>query len=179
MRTCIQCSGELPPISPFHRKYCSGACKAKYRKTHVAGKLSDGHDCRVCGEHIALKAGQANKWICSARCRRAQNARSVREFHLRRPLMEAIYRARTREKVLPDNSNVRFYRLNPGAPRACQSCGEARVTEVAHKPGHERLGQRRTAANWKWPEMTWVLCPTCHRLLDRMNYSPEELGLTI
>ena len=24
---------------------------------------------------------------------------------------------------------------------------------------------------------TWVLCPTCHRLLDRMNYTLEELGL--
>jgi len=25
--------------------------------------------------------------------------------------------------------------------------------------------------------MVWVLCPTCHALLDRMHYPPEELGL--
>jgi hypothetical protein len=30
----------------------------------------------------------------------------------------------------------------------------------------------------RWPEKVWVLCPTCHRLLDRMNYSPSELGLS-
>jgi hypothetical protein len=33
------------------------------------------------------------------------------------------------------------------------------------------------AANMQWPEMVWVLCPTCHRLLDRMHYPPTDLGL--
>jgi hypothetical protein len=93
--------------------------------------------------------------------------------------MEAVYRARTREKKLPDSQNVRFYRLNPTAPKECENpaCKESRVLEIAHRPGHERLGQRRSSANMRWPEMVWVLCPTCHRLLDRMNYSPEDLGL--
>lgn len=176
MLKCIECKVDLTG-SHTQRKFCSGRCKARYRKKHPHGKLLDGHKCRVCGSHIHLGPGQANKWLCSPKCQRAANAKSVREFHARRPLMEATYRARTKDRRHPDNSNVRFYRLNPDAPKACESCGEARVTEVAHKPGHERLGARRSAANWKWPEMVWVLCPTCHRLLDRMNYMPEELGL--
>lgn len=179
MRNCIECGVEFPPSSHFHRKYCSGKCKARHRKKTAAGKLADGHDCRVCGKHIELKPGQANKWICSAKCRRARNAESVRDFHLRRPAMEAIYRARTKKKLPPDSANRRFYKLNPNAPRTCESCGEARVTEVAHKPGHERIGERRSSANLKWPTMVWVLCPTCHRLLDRMGYSPQELGLAL
>lgn len=176
LQPCIQCGTEMAP-SHAHRKYCSGKCKAGYRKTHGGGTISDGHNCRQCGIHFDISPGQHNKWLCSEACRRASNARSVREFHLRRPLAEATYRLRTRKKMLPDSQNVRFYRLNPSAPRNCESCGESRVCEIAHRPGHERLGQRRSAANMKWPEMVWVLCPTCHRLLDRMHYSPEELGL--
>lgn len=174
---CIQCGAKLPPESHFHRKYCSGACKSRYRKTNATGTMADGHACRECGKHIELGPGQANKWVCSAECKRARLARSVREFHKRRPEMEAAYRARTRAKRLPDNSNVRFYRINPSAPRACQSCGESRVLDVAHRLGHERIGERRTAANWKWPEKVWILCPTCHALVDRMHYDPAELGL--
>ena len=49
--------------------------------------------------------------------------------------------------------------------------------DVAHKPGHERVGAWRSAANCVWPTMVWVLCPTCHALLDRMHYPPEDLGL--
>jgi hypothetical protein len=173
---CVECGVGMNKAH-YHAKYCSGRCKARYRKKHGGGKVSDGHACRVCGKLFPLLPGQHNKWLCSDACRRASNAKSVREFHKRRPLMEAIYRTRTRKKLLPDNAGVRFYRLNPDAPRACESCGEDRVTEAAHKPGYERIGARRTSKNLRWPEMTWVLCPTCHRLLDRMGYSPEELGL--
>lgn len=173
---CIEC-GKGMTRAHYHAKYCSPKCKARYRKKHGGGTLSGGHACRVCGKHIQLSSGQGNKWICSVECRRSSNARSVREFYKRRPEMEVIYRAKTKKKMLPDSANVRFYRLNPEAPRTCEACGESRVTEVAHKPGHERIGARRANGNLRWPEMTWVLCPTCHRLLDRMNYSPDELGL--
>lgn len=173
---CIQCGAALNKRT-IVAKYCSGKCKARYRKANISTKLADGHQCRICQKWFPLKPGQANKWLCSPECRRASNAKSVREFHLRRPQMEQIYRNRTKEKLPPDSSNVRFYRLNPHAPRACEACGESRVTEVAHKPGHERLGERRSSANLKWPEKVWVLCPTCHRLIDRMRYHPSELGL--
>lgn len=173
---CIECGTEMIG-SHIHRKFCSVKCKARYRKKHPHGKLSDGHNCRVCGKLFQLEARQANKWLCSPECIRAANAKSVREFHKRRPTAEKIYRARTKAKVEPDSQNRRFYLLNPTAPRACQSCGENRVTEIAHKPDNPRLGERRSSANMKWPDMVWVLCPTCHRLLDRMRYPPEELGL--
>jgi hypothetical protein len=125
-----------------------------------------------------LSNGQHNKWLCSDKCRRAANAKSVREFYKRRPLMEAIYRQRIIEKRLSDSNNIRFYKTNPTAPRACESCGEGRVTEIAHKPGYERLRQGRRTTNTKWPDQVWVLCPTCHRVLDRMHYAPSDLGLT-
>ncbi len=174
---CIECASRMEG-SNIRKMYCSIRCKARYRKRN-GGRLSDGHICRICEKLFPLRKGQANKWLCSDKCRRAMNAKSVREFHLRRPKMEALYRAKTKAKLPPDSSNKRFYALNPDAPRACESCGESRVTEISHKPGHERLGQRRSSANLKWPTMTWVLCPTCHRLLDRMNYSPSELGLSL
>lgn len=173
---CVECGADLLG-SLMIRKYCSTTCKARFRKKHKLGTMRDGHDCRVCGTHIELGPGQANKWLCSDACRRAANARSVREFHKRQPHAEAAYRARTRQKLPPDSQHERFYRCNPGAPRSCESCGERRVVEIAHRPGHERHGARRSAANQKWPEMVWILCPTCHRLLDRMHYSPADLGL--
>jgi hypothetical protein len=91
--------------------------------------------------------------------------------------MEAIYRARTKAKQLPDSNLIRFRRTNLDAPMACESCGETRVLDLAHKPEHRRNGEWRSVKNCSWPERVWVLCPTCHALLDRMNYSPEELGL--
>lgn len=174
--TCVECAVEMTG-SHIHRRYCSGRCKARWRAKHGPKEPVSHHACRICGTSFEIGPGQANKWLCSAPCRRASAAQSVRTFHDRRPQQEAIYRARTKEKRLPDNNLLRFYRTNPSAPRACESCGEARVLEVAHKPGAERLGQWRSSVNCRWPELVWVLCPTCHRLLDRMNYTPEELGL--
>jgi len=174
---CVECGIEMPG-SHIHRKYCSSRCKGRYWKKHGPKEPVTHHDCRICGKRFPIGHGQNNKWLCSAECRRASNALSARTFHLRRPQMEAIYRARAKDKKLPDNQNVRFYRLNPDAPKCCESCGEERVVEVAHRPGHERLGERRSSANMVWPQMVWVLCPTCHRLLDRMHYTPGELGLT-
>lgn len=173
---CVQCSGEMPD-SHIHRKYCSPRCKALWAKIHPWVPLSNGHNCRVCGNHIELLPGQGNKWICSDACRKKRAADSVRKFHRVRPERQSEYRKRTRIKCGPDSNLLRFYKWNPGAPRACESCGESRVLESAHKPAFERTGQGRKRSNSKWPEMVWVLCPTCHTLLDRMNYPPAELGL--
>ena len=173
---CIQC-GKIMIGAHIHKKYCSRKCKTAYYRTNPCPPVSNGHICRICGKWFQISKGQHNKWLCSIECIRASTAKSVREFHKRRPQMEAIYRARTKKKLPPDSMARRFYRTNPNAPRSCESCGETRVLEVAHKPGHERMGERRSSQNMRWPEFVWVLCPTCHRLLDRMNYSPQELGL--
>lgn len=175
---CFGCGEPMLDVR-HNRKYCSIKCKSKYQRSlpPVTGVIK--HACRSCGHEFAIGPGQGNKWLCSDACRKSANAKSVRSFHARRPTMEAVYRQRSREKQGPDSQNKRFYDLNPDAPKACEACGEDRVLEVAHKPGCERFGQRRSTKNMKWPEQVWVLCPTCHRLHDRMNYSPEELGLTV
>jgi len=172
---CVHCGIEMPGASPS-KMYCSRTCKRAFRAINPPER-TDVHPCRMCGAEIPIGPGQGNRWLCSPECRRASVAKSVREFHLRRPEAEAIYRERTKQKKLPDSNLVRFYRHNPKAPRACQSCGESRVLDVAHRPGSERFGEWRSRANTVWPQMVWVLCPTCHMLLDRMNYSPKELGL--
>lgn len=174
---CVECQTEMPGVHS-HKKYCSALCKRKWQTKNPSPPAAAGHNCRACGVLFPIGPGQNNKWLCSDKCRRVSNAASVRDFHVRRPKMEALYRTRTREKMPPDSQNRRFYSQNPAAPKCCESCGEARVTEIAHRPGFERIGQRRAVANSLWPQMVWVLCPTCHRLLDRMNYLPADLGLS-
>ncbi len=172
---CRQCGVAMSP-GHLSRRYCSDACKKAYATANGI-RAAAGGICRQCGKWFPKGPGQNARAICSPECRRARNAESVRTFHERRPAQEAIYRKRTRQKHGPDSNLKRFYRWNPSAPRACESCGEARVLEVAHKPSCPRLGERRAAKNYIWPALVWVLCPTCHRLLDRMNYSTSELGL--
>lgn len=175
---CYGCDEPMFDVR-HNRKYCSIKCKARYRKSLPKPSGPITHACRFCSTEFIIGPGEGNKWLCSEVCRKSSHANSVRNFHGRRPLMEAVYRKRSREKQGSDSQNKRFYHLNPNAPKQCESCGESRVLEVAHKPGHERFGERRGAKNMKWPEQVWVLCPTCHRLHDRMNYSPKELGLTV
>lgn len=174
--SCVECGAEMPG-SHIHRMYCSRRCKGRWRKKHGPKVPVAEHPCRMCGGIFPIGSGQGNKWLCSPECRRASNAKSVREFYQRRPQQEAIYRARTKAKKLPEGNLVRFYRSNGNAPRACESCGETRVLDVAHKPDHPRIGEWRSSRNCRWPQMVWVLCPTCHALLDRMHYAPAELGL--
>lgn len=159
-------------------RFCSGKCGAAFRWKHRPNPITS-HVCRNCGKEFPIRPDQNQKWTCSDKCRRARVAKITREWHLRNPQRDALYRMRTKAKQLPENNLVRFRRHNKHAPHACEACGEKRVLDVAHKPGHERNGQGRSSRNCRWPEMVWVLCPTCHALIDRMHYPPSELGLTI
>lgn len=175
---CLHCGHTEPDWNPC-RKFCSTRCKSAYGKANGWQAKDGTHVCRICGESFPIGPRQHNKWLCSDECRRASVAKQTREFHLRRPERNSVYRARTKAKQLPESNLVRFRRTNPNAPMACESCGERRVLDVAHKPGHERNGQWRNSQNCVWPEKVWVLCPTCHALIDRMHYPPEELGLKV
>lgn len=177
-RLCLHCQQPIPIDRKNGALYCSHSCKVKFNKAIIRSGPVTTHTCRTCQKIFPITPRQNNKWLCSPECRRARNAEHVREFHKRQPLAEALYRARTRAKILPDGNLIRFYRSNPTAPKKCESCEEHRVLEIAHKPGHQRFGAGRTTENTTWPDKVWVLCPTCHRLIDRMNYSPAELGLT-
>src|SRR5271166_448031 len=172
---CVECGAEMPG-SHIRRMYCSRRCKGRWQRKHPKPPVHS-HECRICGKTFEIGPDQHNKWLCSDGCRRASNAKSVREFHERRPQQQEIYRVRRKAKKLPDGNLIRFYRTNPHAPRACESCGENRVLDVAHKPGLERRGEWRSSRNCRWPEMVWILCPTCHALLDRMNYPTSDLDL--
>lgn len=172
---CRECGNNLESLHAS-KKYCSMACKKRYLKRH-GGSIDSGHNCRMCGTWFPLLPGQGNKWLCSDACRKASNAKSVREFHRRKPEAEKIYRRRTKKRI-QDSLSRRFYQWNPHAPKHCEACGEDRVLDVAHRPESPRLGERRSRSNCKWPEHVWVLCPTCHTLLDRIGYSPKELGLS-
>lgn len=176
MRTiiCLKC-GKEAVVKRERKKFCSQKCGAAYRLS-LKPKITQ-HKCRMCGKDFPIGPWQNQKWLCSDTCRRASKAKSVREFHLRHPDRESAYRERTKEKIGPDGNLKRFRKINPTAPMACESCGERRVLDVAHKPKHRRNGAWRSAQNCRWPEQVWILCPTCHALLDRMHYSPEELGL--
>jgi hypothetical protein len=180
MAECLHCNVTLKrEISTKGRKilYCSTECGWKFRGSKKP-RVTE-HECRNCGKVFPIYAGQNQKWLCSDDCRRERVSKITREWRERNPDRETLYRQRSKEKQLPDSNLLRFRRWNADAPSKCESCGEHRVLDIAHKPGYERNGQWRNSKNCKWPEMVWVLCPTCHALLDRMRYSPEELGLRV
>lgn len=176
LRTCDHCGIEYS----FRRsdsRFCSQKCGAAFRWAAAPKDTDKARSCRVCGKQFFATKDANQKRTCSDECRRARIAKITREWHQRNPEREAIYRHRTKEKQLPESNLRRFRMRNPDAPTACESCGESRVLDVAHKPGYERNGAWRSAKNCVWPQMVWLLCPTCHALLDRMRYRPEELGL--
>lgn len=173
---CLNCKA-VAPIGKQSKKFCSQKCGSAYRWKKKP-KVTH-HNCRTCGKSFPIRPDQGQKWLCSPECRRARVAKTVREFHLRNPERQTLYRARTKAKQLPDSNLRRFRRWNPNAPMACEACGETRVLDMAHKPGCERNGEWRNRLNCKWPDHVWVLCPTCHALIDRMRYPPEDLGLRV
>jgi len=176
-KRCEHCGLEYS----YHRstsRFCSQICGAAFRWAKQPKVTDRGRTCIVCGAWMALRRDQSQKKTCSAKCRRARVAQITREWHKRNPERESLYRQRTKAKQGPESNLLRFRRTNPNAPMACEACGELRVLDVAHKPGKERNGAWRSATNCVWPEMVWVLCPTCHALIDRMHYPPAEFGLT-
>ena len=135
-------------------------------------------NCRSCGTpfSVAIQRADANRQHCSRECAVKSARESRRRFYERKPEKYREYHVKSRDRLGPDGNLKRFYARYPNAPRACQSCGERRVLDVAHKPGHERNGAWRSKENTTL-EKVWILCPTCHALLDRMGYSPSEMGL--
>lgn len=77
-----------------------------------------------------------------------------------------------------DTLEKRIRKKYPNLPKVCQAkgCGERRVLEFAHRPKFKRNGAWRKVSMYQ-PNMIWVLCPTCHRVLDKGIETPEEMGL--
>lgn len=174
---CLKCGTLFDAGTPW-AIYCTQECKAKHRWSSLVEKRGvQTKYCRQCGALFELaKRGHANKRHCSQECAIKSARESRSKFYDRNPHKVAQYRKIAREKVGPDGNLKRFYARHPEAARACQSCGESRVLDVAHRPEFRRNGAWRSKSNTTLDKV-WILCPTCHALLDRMHYPPEDLGL--
>jgi hypothetical protein len=119
-----------------------------------------------------------NKWYCSDVCSTEAARQSRCRFYKRNPNKISEYRNaainRNKKAGITDGNLTRFYKRFPDAPRQCEACGESRIVEISHKPEFKRNGMWRSAKNTQL-HMVWILCPTCHRLMDRKNYTFERL----
>lgn len=183
IKFCIECGKPFEANRASH-KYCSVYCANKHgRKTKGVVLLQDqGRFCKQCGTAFSVPSGRGgnNRWHCSDECSVKSARESRSKFWAKQPDAKAKmgeYHAVSREKVGPDGNLKRFRKRYPHVLMACQSCGDTRVLDIAHKPEHRRNGAWRSVENTT-PEKVWILCPTCHALLDRMHYPPEDLGLS-
>jgi predicted nucleic acid-binding Zn ribbon protein len=167
---CQHCSA---PISAQRRtkRYCSERCAVqKFRRP--PGERA----CRVCGAAFTPPRHEYNRRHCSTECARQSAKASRQRFRQQRPERIEAHRAKQRAKCERDTAIQRVWKKWPALPRQCEACDETRVLDIAHRPEHRRNGAWATMAN-RTPEMIWILCPTCHALLDRLGYTAEQLGI--
>lgn len=144
--------------------------------------------CRWCDSPFEIPRGApketAGRKYCKDECA-TFGARRSRTESARRIAQGAPRRAKGRPRTLTDEGRLqrkreglfaRFFRRFPDRKPICEArgCGEARIVELAHKK--RRNGAWRSFTNTRDQDV-WVLCPTCHRCLDRGIQTKEELGL--
>lgn len=177
--TCLCCSLEFK--SERRTRHWCDKCRSLGKEARASMVLE--RKCQWCGKSWTVKRGERCETIkryCSDECRR-EGARESRYNSKARerngePRLETG-RKRTRPievaKALDRGSlQDRFFHRYPERERKCESCGEARVVDLAHKI------PRRSA--WRIlpkSEEVWVLCPTCHRCLDGGIQTVSELDL--
>lgn len=114
---------------------------------------------------------------CSKKCRERNRRSYARQWNKNNPEKRDDYYRKAAAKFGVDKPLRRLWRAFPEMPHYCEGCGDDRVLDIAHKPHAKRNGARRTRKNTN-PDTVWVLCPTCHTLLDRKGWSPAEIGIT-
>lgn len=161
------------------RLYCSVACscKASYRRRLRKPSILDvGRKCAWCKNRFRPEWPDCNRRYCSTECARKAITASRRAFHRRNPRRQREYNSR---RPFKDAKLIRLRRKYPQLPTACQACGENRVVEVAHRPAFRHLGGViGSNIKHRMPHMIWILCPTCHKLLDKGICTAEELHLS-
>ncbi len=173
--SCSVCRVEYKSKRP-DRLYCSNTCAGRAGRRRRGEQLDitkDGRNCGRCGTHFHIIPPSTNARYCSIKCA-VTAARELRKIWARRN-PERIKGFNSRRQFRDTVMN-RLKRRCPALPTACESCGESRILEVAHKPTYKRNGAWRIVSNTQ-PHMIWVLCPTCHKLLDRGICTQAELGL--
>ena len=184
-KTCLICGIDFAAKFP-HQKRCSSACTAvsELRRTRARDQTLTVEEweqrrrlCRWCGLEFRLASrSDNNRRYCSQNCQTAAYAEHVAAFHRRNPNKQAEYSAQAHARRGRDTLVIRLRRRYPDLPTACEACGEARVLDLAHKPAHARKGAHRTLRHYQ-RHAFWILCPTCHALVDRGAVSPADLGL--
>lgn len=181
LRFCVLCGTPFQATNSWH-KYCSDKCRITTGISRKHRTLETGRYCRQCGKHFFpdFKTGK-NQQHCSIECAKksAKECRSKfwEKLGDKRKEKRDAYYANNRAKCGTDSNLKRFYARFPDAPKACQSCGESRVLDIAHKPSYKRNGSWPAIKNTTI-ESCWILCPTCHALIDRKGYDPADLGLS-
>lgn len=174
--SCKDCGGSFQAKRP-DKKWCSSPCAShagRLRRLEQTDVTKSGGNCPRCGNHFSIVPPATNKRYCSVACASAA-ARELRRIWARReyPKRRAGYEAK---RNFRDTALNRLKRRFPTIPQACESCGEDRILEIAHRPEFKRNGAWRMVANTQ-RHMIWILCPTCHKLLDRGICTQAELGL--
>lgn len=173
IRYCLFCGNQFEATRARH-KYCHRNCNEKERRKEKGLVKYIGRFCKQCGVHfIPEKSGGQH---CSVECSKKSARQSRSKFFKKNPGIEKKYYQKTINKTGHRGNLDRYYLRHHNAPKACESCGETRVLDIAHKPEHKRNGQWRSVSN-TCPEKVWILCPTCHALIDRKGYDPKQLGL--
>ena len=183
--TCIICDSPYEAKVP-HQNYCSPACrnvsvlrknKERNQSLTVEEWQSRKRYCLWCGMEFQLRNKDANNTqYCSSGCRSTGYKQRQAEFYERNPGIMKQYNRKRVETHGRKTLLLRLYKRFPDLPTACESCGESRVLDLAHKPEHARNGAARTLRLYQ-RHMFWVLCPTCHALLDRLKTPPDNMGL--
>lgn len=173
---CAECASPFAALRP-DKRYCSPPCAGRAGRRRRGEQLDvtkDGRDCIRCGQHFEIVPPNTNRRYCSEGCARDAAREQRRAFHRRKPGIQKVYNSR---RPFQDTVLGRLSRKYSDIPSACEACREARILEVAHRPEFKRNGAWKIVAN-TLRHMFWVLCPTCHKLLDRGICTQEELGLT-
>jgi hypothetical protein len=173
---CTDCGDQFQAVRP-DKRYCSSTCQARAgrrRRGEQTDATKAGADCQWCGQHFDITPPSTNQRHCSDECSREAARKQRREFYRKNPERRKVYNSR---RPYRDVRIARLRRRYDDIPTSCESCGEKRVLEVAHRPEYARKGAGRSVKNSQ-RHMFWILCPTCHKLLDYEICSQEELRLT-
>jgi len=173
--TCKKCGQLFAPNKPW-QIYCSDRCR-DHSRVHVRLPVME-KVCDQCGRQF-LPSGRNGRVakVCSDECRKTKAKSVLARHRADHPEKWSEYYRRSIEKMGGDLPLKRLWRAFPDVPRKCEACGDDRVLDIAHKPHASRNGERRNRKNTN-PDTVWVLCPTCHALMDRKKWSPSKLGVS-
>ena len=180
--SCSDCGAKFRAGRP-DKCYCSQQCAGRAgrrRRGEQTDETKSGRNCQTCGNHFRITPPSTNRRYCSDKCAREAAKKSRAEFHKRNANYNKIMWHRHKHKdprsVKGKGAVERLRRRFPDLPSGCEICGEERVLDIAHKPEFSRDGMWRSSRN-TLRHMFWILCPTCHALLDRGISTAHELGL--